>query len=265
MAQMIIPLLRNEIAKTIRCKLPYLGVVAVAVVCVLTFVFTKNLPGGSSLNGWAFVGFTMQAGFADVGLIFLAIFSSLLISEENGSGTLRTILPLPIYRREFYLAKVLMGLIYMVALYVTALIVSSGLAMARYHFGPIEDSAGMIYSKRETLINFLAAFFLSWLPGSAAVLFGILLSSIARKGGQTVGVAVGLIILIEAVKHVAGIDRYVFTSYMGSSWLVFHELAQGVSYEWFPEIWKMITVPLISVVVFFTAGWVIFCRRDIQA
>lgn len=44
----------------------------------------------------------------------------------------------------------------------------------------------------------------------------------------------------------------------------FHYVAQGVDYQWFPEIWKMIIVSLIYCFVTFTAGLTIFAKRDLN-
>ncbi len=261
---MIAAVLRNEIAKTVRTKLPYFGVVAVCVVCALTFFSTDALGNSEDTNGWDFVGFAMQIGFTDVGLIFTAIFSALLLAEETGSGTIRTALSTPVLRREFFVAKVLMGLIYMVVLYTAALLVATTLGAFRYEFGDVSDEFGLIYGKKEVLINFAVAFFLGWVPMSAVVLFGVFVSAVTRRGGQAIGVVIGMIALVEAAKYFVGIGPYVFTTYLGAPWVIFHELAQGVPYEWFPQTWKIIAVPTVYCVVLFAAGLLMFSRRDLN-
>ena len=261
---MILSLLRNEIEKTLRSKLAYFGIGAVTLVCVVIFVFTRGLRSSDSVNGWAFVGFGMQGAFADVGLVFIAIISALLIAEETGSGTGRMVLSSPVWRWEFFVAKVLTGLLYATVLYVIAVLVSIGLGALRYQFGDVADSAGLIYGTKEVLLNLGAAFLLGWIPVSAVVSFGIFLSAITKKGSQAIGIVIGTLILIETLKHLLGVGPYVFTSYIGSSWAIFHEVAQGVAYEWLPEAWKIIAVPLVYWLVLFTAGLVLFCRRDLN-
>ena len=125
MPGMVIPLLRNEITKVARTKLPYFGIVATALVCVLTFVAAKLPTSGGTLNAWDFVGLAMQAAFADVGVIFIGIFAAMLIADETGSGTARVVLSSPALRWEFYLAKVLTGLLYMMVTSATALLISN--------------------------------------------------------------------------------------------------------------------------------------------
>jgi ABC-type transport system involved in multi-copper enzyme maturation permease subunit len=261
---MILPILRNEIVKSLRSKIAYLGIVAVCLVCVLNFIFTRSLRISGAVNGWGFTGFALQGVFVDVGLIFIAIFAALLVAEETGSGTARVVLSSPIWRWEFFLAKVMMGLLYVTVLYIIALVAASVLGAVRYEFGPITDSAGLIYGRKEVLKNLVAAFFLGWIPLSAIVPFGVLLSSFTRRGSHATGVVVGTLVLIEALKHILGVAPYVFTTHIGTSWSIFQEVTQGLAYEWFPEAWKIILVPAVYWVVLFTAGLIIFCRRDLN-
>jgi ABC-type transport system involved in multi-copper enzyme maturation permease subunit len=261
---MILPILRNEIAKTVRTKIPYLGIVAVCLVCVVIFIFTRSLTDSDTVNGWAFVGFAMQGAFSDVGLVFIAIFAALLLAEETGSGTARMVMSSPVWRWEFFVAKTLMGLLYVSAMYATGLIVAVVLGAFRYEFGDVADTAGLIYAKKEVFLNLVAASFLGWIPISAIVPFGVLLSAMTKKGSQATGIVVGVLVLVETVKHLLGIGSYVFTTYIGSSWAIFQEVARGVAYEWFPETWKILVVPLIYWAILFTAGLVIFCKRDLN-
>jgi len=261
---MVVRLLRNEIAKTSRTKLPYFGIFAACLVAVLAFVVTEESGSGQTLNGWGYVGLSMQSVFIDIGLIFISIFSAMLIAEETGSGTVRMVLSSPLLRWQFYTAKVLMGLLYMIVMSVTAFVLSIFLGSLKYEFGNVADAAGLIYAKKEVAINFLAAYFLSWLPLTAAVLFGVFISTIAKKSGQAIGVVVGIIILLATVKHFIGIGPYVFTTYVGSSWGVFHQVAQGVDYQWSPEVWKMVAVSVIYCFVTFAAGLAVFAKRDLN-
>lgn len=264
MRNMVVRLLRNEIAKTSRTKLPYFGIFAACLVAVLAFVVTDAAVGGEPLNGWGYVALSMQSVFIDMGLIFISIFSAMLVAEETGSGTVRMVLSSPLLRWQFYTAKVLMGLLYMIVMSITALALSIFLGSLKYEFGNVVDFMGVAYGRKEVLLNFVAAFFLSWLPLTSAVLFGVFISTIAKKSGQAIGVVVGIIILLATMKHLIGIEPYVFTTYVGSSWGVFHQVAQGVDYQWSPEVWKMVAVSAIYCFVTFAAGLAIFAKRDLN-
>ncbi len=264
MPNMVIPLLRNEIAKAIRTKLPYFGFFAASLVCLLAFVVTKETANAENLNAWGYLSLSMQLVFTDIGLIFIAIFSAMLIAEETGFGTARTVLSAPILRWEFYLAKVLTGLLYAGVMLIISLAISICLGLLNYQFGDVADSMGLIYGQKEVFGNFLLAFFLSWIPLAAVVTYGVFVSTIVRKPGQAVAVTIGTIYMIDFTKHIIGVDSYIFTRYIGFSWRVFNQVAQGVDYQWSPEVWKMVTMSLIYCFITFTAGLTIFAKRDLN-
>lgn len=261
---MVVPLLRNEIAKAVRMKLPYFGFLAIALVCVLAFLITDEVTDSGYLNAWGYVSLSMQLVFTDIGLIFIAIFSAMLIAEETGFGTARTVLSTPVMRWEFYLAKVLMGLLYAGLLLLIALVVSVCLGMVNYQFGAVTDSMGLIYGQKEVVINFFIALFLSWIPLAAVVTYGVFISTIVRKPGQAVAVTIGTIYVIDFTKHIIGVESYIFTKYISFPWQVFSQLAQGVDYQWAPEVWKMITMSLVYFLITFTVGLVVFARRNLN-
>jgi ABC-type transport system involved in multi-copper enzyme maturation permease subunit len=261
---MIIPLLHNEIAKAIRTKLPYFGLFAVSLVCLLAFVVTKETSSAENLNAWGYLSLSMQLVFTDIGLIFITIFSAMLVAEETGFGTIRLVLSSPLLRWEFYTAKVLTGLFYAGVMSIISLVISVCLGLLHYKFGDVTDSMGLIYRRKEVLGNFVLAFFLSWIPLAAVVTYGVFISTIVKKPGQAVAVAIGSIYLIDFTKHLIGIDSYIFTRYIGYSWRVFNQIAQGVDYQWTPEVWKMIFMSLVYCFITFTAGLAVFAKRDLN-
>ena len=264
MGNMVIPLLHNEIAKAARTKLPYFGFLVISILCILIFIVTGSALDGETLNAWGYTSLSMQLVFTDIGLIFIAVFASMLIAEETAFGTARAILSSPVLRWEFYVAKVLTGLLYAVVMSIVSLIISACLGAVNYQFGDVADSMGVIYTQKEVLVNFLAAFFLSWVPLASLVMYGIFVSTIVRKSGQAVAVAIGTIYLIDFTKHIIGIDAYIFTKHIGFSWRVFNQVTQGVDYQWRPQVWNMIAMSLVYCFVLFAAGLVIFSRRDLN-
>ncbi len=264
MSNMIIPLLRNEIAKATRTKLPYFGFLVISILCVLIFVVTGASLDGETLNAWGYTSLSMQLVFTDIGLIFIAVFASMLIAEETAFGTARAVLSSPVLRWEFYTAKVLTGLLYAVVMSVVSLIISTCLGAVNYQFGNVADSIGVIYTQKEVLVNFLVAFFLSWIPLAALVMYGIFVSTIVKKSGQAVAVTIGTIYLIDFTKHIIGIDAYIFTKHIGFSWRIFNQVTQGVDYQWTPHVWHMLAMSLVYCFVMFAAGLVIFSKRDLN-
>ncbi|MHC4949755.1 MAG: hypothetical protein ACYTEU_02035, partial [Planctomycetota bacterium] len=106
--------------------------------------------------------------------------------------------------------------------------------------------------------------FLSWIPLAAIVTYGVFISTIVRKPGQAVAVTIGTIYVSDFTKHIMGIDSYIFTRYIGFPWRVVNQIAQGVDYQWSPEVWKMVAMSVIYCFITFIAGLAIFAKRDLN-
>jgi ABC-type transport system involved in multi-copper enzyme maturation permease subunit len=264
MTSQLLPLLQNEVAKAARRKLPYFGILTEGVLCVIIYFIAGQISNMATANAWGYVGFSMQLVSSDIGPIFVVMFAAMLVAEETGAGTIRAALAAPVYRWELYLAKAVTGLLYMLALSTAAVLFSATLATLHYHFGAVGDSAGVVYGRNQALQQLWVGFALSWIPLSALVMYGLLISTVVRSPGAAVSVAVSTMILIDFTKHLVGLDPYVFTRYINYSWLTFQQLAQGMDYQWQPEVWKMITLCGVSAAVTFGAGLILFVRQDLN-
>jgi ABC-type transport system involved in multi-copper enzyme maturation permease subunit len=200
-----VPLLRNEVAKAVRRKLPYFGILAVGLLCVIIYFVSGRLSDTATANAWGYVGFSMQLVFSDIGPIFIIVFAAMLLAEETGTGTIRAALAAPVHRWELYLAKAVTGLLYMIALSAAALLFSAALAKIHYHFGVVGDSLGLVYSRKQAMQALLVAHALSWIPLSALVMYGLLISTMIRSPGAAVAVGISTLFLIDFTKHLVGL------------------------------------------------------------
>ena len=264
MSSPIPTLLRNEITKAVRRKLPYFGLFALGLVCVIVYFIGGQLSNAATSNAWGYVGFSMQMVFTDMGPICLIAFAAMLVAEETGAGTIRAALAAPVQRWELYLAKAAVGMGYLLVLSVASLLFSAGLALLHYHFGVVADAGGVIYSRTQALQTLLASLALSWVPLSALVTYGLLISTLIRSPGAAVAVGVCTLFLIDFTKHLVGLDPYIFTRYIDYPWLNLQQIAQGMDCPWRPEVWRMIALCGVSAVVTFTAGLIIFVREDLN-
>jgi len=259
-----IPLLRNEVTKAARRKLSWFGVFMVGLACVIVHFIAGQLSDAATANAWGYVGFSMQMVFTDIGPIFIITFAAKLVADETGAGTIRAALAAPVHRWELYLAKAVTGLLYMIILSAATLLFSVALAKIHYHFGAVSDSAGVVYSRNQVMQQFLLSYALSWIPLSALVMYGLLISTAIRNPGAAVTVGISTLFVIEFTKHLAGLDPYIFTRYITYSWLNLLQIAQGMDYQWRPEVWKMIELSGVSAVVTFAAGLILFVRQDLN-
>jgi ABC-type transport system involved in multi-copper enzyme maturation permease subunit len=264
MPSQFVPLLRNEIVKAARRKLPYFGLLMAGLICLLSYVVVGENGAGSAANAWGYVDLSMQLVFADIGLIFVLVFAAMLLADETRSGTIRAALAAPLHRWEFYLAKAATGLLYMIVMSSVCLVLSVLLARIHYRFGPVADSLGEIYPQRTALANLLFAWVLSWVPLAAIVFYGLCLSTIIRSSGAAVAVSIGTLYVIDFTKHLVGLDPYIFTRYIVEPWRTFGQIAQGVDYRWQPEIWNMLGLCGIYAIVTFGAGLILFLRQDLN-
>lgn len=264
MASQLVPLLRNEIAKAARRKLPYFGLFAVGLLSVIIYFVAGSLSNTATVNAWGYVGFSMQLVFTDIGPIFVIVFAAMLVAEETGSGTIRAALAAPVYRWELYLAKAGVGLLYMIILSAADLVFAAIMASINYRFGPIGDTFGVVYTQNTALQELLLGYVLSWIPLSALVMYGILISTLIRTPGAAVAVGITTLFLIDFTKHLVGLDPYIFTRYINYSWLNLQQIAQGMDYQWRPEVWKMIVLSGVSGLVAFGVGLSIFVKRDLN-
>jgi ABC-2 type transport system permease protein len=264
MRSQVLPLLRNEISKAFRRKLPYFGIFAVCLLCFITYFVAGRLSSAASANAWGYVAFSMQLVFTDIGPIFIVVFSAMLLAEETGAGTIRALLAAPVHRWELYLAKAAVGLLYMLVLSAVAVAFAAGLAKIHYHFGPVGDSFGVVYSQGRATREFLLGWMLSWIPLGALVAYGLFISTIIRSPGAAVAVGISTLFLVDLTKHLIGLDPYVFTKYIGQPWIVLQFLAQGMDYRWRPDVWHMLGLSGIYAALTFGAGLIIFVRKDLN-
>jgi ABC-2 type transport system permease protein len=260
----MLPLLRNEISKAMRRKLPRFGLVIVALLCALIYTIAPTLSNAASSNAWGYVGFSMQLVFSDLGLIVIVVFAALLLAEETGTGTIRAALTAPVHRWELYLAKAATGVLYMLAISVAALLFSLALAKIHYRFDAVGDGLGVVYSRPAALRTFLLAFALSWVPLVALAMYGLFISTVVRSPGAAVAASICVIYLIDFTKHLVGLDPYIFTKYIGFPWLILQQLAQGVDFQWQPGVWKMLGLSAAYAGAAFAGGLIVFTRQDLN-
>lgn len=258
------PLLRNEVVKAARRKLTYFGLIMVGVVCVIIYFVGGQISNAETANAWGYVAFSMQLVFTDIGPIFIITFAAKLLADDTGSGTIRSALAAPVHRWELYLAKAVTGLLYMLIVSAAALLFSAVLASIHYRFGAVTDSVGVVYGRNTAIQEFLVGYGLSWVPLSALVMYGLLISTVVRSSGAAVTVGISTLFIIDFTKHLMGLDPYIFTRYINYSWLNLQQLAQGMDYQWRPEVWRMFELSGVSAGIAFGAGLIVFVRQDLN-
>lgn len=256
----VMKIFQNEMVKTLRSKFPLWGFLAISVVCFSSYTINNDISQG--LNAWAYISYSQQMVFSDIGIIFIVVFAATLLSEEIYSGTIKQVLASPICRHDIFASKMLTGILYAIVLSLFSLILSVILALTRYNFGNISDFTGTIYFWPEVLTNFILTLLLSWLPLSVAVAYGLLISAIVSNPGRAVAVTVGSMYTLDFAKHALNIESFIFTRFIGYPWSIFSELAQGVEYQWVQALKEMLPFCAINFVIMYALAYIIFTKKD---
>jgi ABC-type transport system involved in multi-copper enzyme maturation permease subunit len=263
MRSQLLPLLRNEVVKAARRKLPWFGFLCAILLSLIVHAMSGALTS-TTANGWTYTAFSMQIMFSDIGPIFIVVFSAMLLSEETGTGTMRALLGAPVYRWELYIAKAIIGVIYALMFSIISLLCSIALARWHHHFGAVGDTYGVVYGRGLLLHESLFAYALSLIPLFTLVLYGLFISTVVRTPGAAVSVAISTLFIVDFTKHLAGLDPYIFTRYFDYPWLTLQLISQGMEYQWLPEVWKMLGLCGASATMMFFAGLITFVREDLN-
>ena len=262
---------RWELRKLISQKRTYLGL-GLIVILPLIFILFQNLHhhhdrGGQSI----FEAQITQSGLATpvLMLIFLSAFmlplvASLvagdIVANEDGNGTLKTILTRSVDRGQVLAAKTAVAFTYAaVAVFLSATVATVG-GVASFGFHSVVSLSGTVVSAGEGLALVYASNALYLIPMVAVVSIGVLLSVVTRNSAAAVVGTIGSVILLYIISGIPGLEGarpYLLTQQF-QAW-------QGLlrtPTDWAPithSIWlcALYAVPAL------VAAYLVFLRRDV--
>jgi ABC-2 type transport system permease protein len=262
---------RWELRKLISQKRTYLGL-GLGVILPLIFVLVQRLQGGRGHDrGNIFASHITQSGLATpvLMLLFLAAFMLPLIAalvagdivaNEDGNGTLKTILTRSVSRGQVFAGKTLAAMTYGTTAVFLAAAVATAAGVASWGFNEVITFSGSVVPAPEGLLLVFAANASYLIPLLTVVAIGVLLSTATRNSAAAVVGTVGLVILLYIVSTIPGIEGvkpYLLTEQF-QSW---QGLLRTPTY-WAP-IWHSLWVCGLYAVPALIAGHLIFLRRDV--
>jgi ABC-type transport system involved in multi-copper enzyme maturation permease subunit len=252
-----------ECTKAMRSKVTYIGPVLVVVLVGLAPLIRPL--GARGEDAYPFIAYTTPMVLNLLGAFLLLSFCAGLVSSEIGTGTIRLVLTRPLLRHEFILAKLMLGMTYAVLL--TVLVVSStwGIALMFGRLSGVEYGGEVLYTSAEMGLAYGIGAVLDLAPQFAFVAYAVLISTLARNTGTAVAVAIGLWILLNAVKEPLGIGPYLFISYMESPWQVFTLYADGLDATWTPSAYWCLGTSVAAIFVFSAVAMLALHRRNLSA
>jgi ABC-2 type transport system permease protein len=262
---------RWELRKLIAQKRTYLGF-ALAIALPVIFVVVQNLRGARGHgNENVFASEITQSGLATpvLMLLFLSVFMMPLIASlvagdivanEDGNGTLKTILTRSVDRGQVFAAKTLAAMTYaLVALFLSAAVATIA-GVASWGFNSITTYSGTVVSAPKGLLLVFAANACYLIPLWTVTCFGVLLSTVTRNSAAAVVSSIGLVILLLIVGQIPGLEGlhpYLLTEQF-ENW---HGLLRTPT-DWAPiehSAWVCALYAVPSLI----AAYLVFLRRDV--
>jgi ABC-2 type transport system permease protein len=262
---------RWELRKLISQKRTYLGLALVVILPLFFVVFqtvhTQHDRGTESI----FAAQITQSGLATpvLMLLFLSMFmlplvASLvagdIVANEDGNGTLKTILTRSVDRGQVIAAKALAAMTYAALAVLLSSAVATVAGIASWGFHPLRTLSGSVVSASEGLLLVIAADAIYLIPLFTVVAIGVLLSAATRNSAAAVVGAVGLVIMLyilTAIPGLEGIKPYLLTEQF-QAW-------QGLlrtPTDWTPVAHSAWVCALYGVPALL-AAYLVFLRRDV--
>jgi ABC-2 type transport system permease protein len=237
----------------------------------LIFVIFESLHHQHDQRDNIFAAQITQSGLATPVLMllfmsgfFLPVVAALvagdIFSNEDGNGTLKTILTRSVDRGQVFAAKTLAAITYAVLAVIVAATVATVAGVASWGFHSVRTYSGTLVSAPEALLLVFAANAAYLIPLAAVVGIGVLLSATTRNSAAAVVGTIGLVILLFIIAQIPGLEAiqpYLLTEQF-QAW-------QGLlrtPTDWAPIAHSAWVCALYGVPALI-AGFLVFLRRDV--
>jgi hypothetical protein len=120
----------------------------------------------------------------------------------------------------------------------------------------------LIFTTAEVYAALALAALLNLAPHFATVSYGLFISTVTRRPAAAIGLAAGIWLLLDYVKHPIGISPFLFTTYLDQAWIVFQDRCNALDTPFFPEAVYGLLICLAWFLVFALASIFVFGRRS---
>lgn len=263
--------LRWELRKLRSQKRTYLGL-GLAVLFPLIFVLAQNLRSHHAAQGGnIFSGYITHSGLATPVLILLwtsvfllpliaALVAGDIVANEDGNGTLKTILTRSVDRSQVIVAKALTAVIYAAAGAFTMAATATVAGVASWGFHSVITFSGTIVSAPKGLLLVAAAYAFYLVPLAAVASIGVLLSTATRNSAAAVVGTLAFVLLLQLVKLIPGLEGagpyLLFTQFQAWQGLL------ATPTNWAPILHSLWVCALYAGPALI-AAYLIFLRRDV--
>jgi ABC-2 type transport system permease protein len=183
-----------------------------------------------------------------------------IVANEDGNGTLKTILTRSVDRGQVFAAKVLAAMTYGAAAVVLAGTVSTVAGVVSWGFHPLRTLSGTTVTASEALLLVFAANILYLIPLITVVAIGVLLSTVTRNSAAAVVGSIGLVILLYIVAAIPGLEG--IRPYLLNEQFQAWQGLMRTPTDWSPVAHSAWVCALYGLPALF-AGYLVFLRRDV--
>lgn len=264
---MIAELVRQEALKLAAQRHPYLLGAAVLGLLLLRMLTVALTPPQTTLDTvsapqlWADgMGWSLRL----LGFLVLVV-GAMAFSREFSLGTAKTVLVLPLRRRDWYLAKLAALVLLAWALLAVAAAVGAVVVSVTTGWGDVVREGIVLRSTGE----YLRAMALGWALTAVQLLpvcaFALLVGLFFNNSGAAVGVSVLLGTLLESAGGLLAAGRFLFSHHLGAPLASVERLGRGLPAGWDDATTLGVAVSLGWFVALAAAGALRLARMDVTA
>jgi ABC-2 type transport system permease protein len=261
---------RWELRKLVSQKRTYLGL-GLAMLLPLIFVTVELIRNQPAHGDTIFAQEILQSGLATpvfmltfLVAFFLPLIASLvagdIVANEDGNGTLKTILTRSVDRGQVFAAKSAAAITYAALAVYLAGLVGTVAGVAAWGFHSLRTLSDTYVSAPKALLLVFAAHTFFLIPLIAVTAIGVLLSTVTRNSAAAIVGTLGITLvlaIVSAIPGLEGLHPYLLTQ-MYFAW-------QGLlrtPTDWSPIIHSAWVCALYAVPALL-AGYLVFLRRDV--
>jgi ABC-2 type transport system permease protein len=262
---------RWELRKLVSQVRTYLGLVFAALPAVV-FVIVQNIhQSGGRGHENIFASQITQSGLATpvLMLLFLSVFmlpliASLvagdIVANEDGNGTLKTILTRSVDRGQVFAAKVLTAMTYAVLAVFLSAAVATIAGVASWGFKSITTFSGTVVPAPKGLLLIAAANACYLIPLLTVTSIGVLLSTATRNSAAAVVGTIGFVIVLLIVTQIPGLEG-IHPYLLNEQFQNWQGLLRTPT-DWAPIAHSAWVCALYAIPALI-AGYLVFLRRDV--
>jgi ABC-2 type transport system permease protein len=261
---------RWELRKLAAQKRTYLGF-ALASILPVIFVVVENIHQRQGHRDNIFASQISQSGLATpvLMLLFLSVFmlpvvaalvAGDIVANEDGNGTLKTILTRSVDRGQVFAAKAFAAMTYAAAAVFLSASVATVAGVASWGFNSITTFSGTVVAAPKGLLLVFAANACYLIPLLTVTSIGLLLSTATRNSAAAVVGTIGIVILLLIVGQIPGLEA-LHPYLLNEQFENWHGLLRTPT-DWAPISHSAWVCALYAGPSLF-AAYLVFLRRDV--